>query len=167
MNMNFGIKKAALGGAAALAIAGGALFCCKNDDVKVSETPREIPVIHDPKQVKSQLDFEKACIHFGTGYPSDKVQAYDNAIASTNRAIVELRKKEVADSIDFVNNPNAESMNKYEDSRYVTSQYKEFAGWLNNQKAEEIAEKTAMAKAKATADSIAVEYAKELKNKNL
>lgn len=141
MNMNLGIRKMALGGIAALAIAGGALTSC-NKDKQEQELAPEISIEY----------------YRGIG-------DYDTALAIANKALLEARKKEVEDSTAFVKNPDRNTMEQYSTSFLHANWYKKIIKDIKSDIAYTDSVNAAQAKENARLDSIAVDFANKLKNK--
>ncbi|MCM1003670.1 MAG: hypothetical protein NC408_04940 [Candidatus Gastranaerophilales bacterium] len=141
--MNLGIRKIALGSVAALTIAGGALTACNNKTEKTTTTP-EVEAIQSLSDLRMMESLNLV-----------KEYDYDHAIDIFKSGLQENRKQEIADSTEFVNNPNKDTYRKYVSSKDITDAYKATLLTVKRDKAEYLAKEANVDEAiKAYADSL-------------
>lgn len=95
--MNLGIKKMALGGVAALAIAGGALSLTNCNKADKGENVNS------------------------TAITQEDVDNYHKALSNANKAYLEARQAEITDSLNYSKNPTTENYYKYLSSHSNTN----------------------------------------------
>lgn len=134
MKVNLGIRNFVLG--STLAIAGCVLTGCNNT------TTKEHVLSTNPEDIEQAMDLQK----------------YDVALEMANRGLLLARTKEIADSTEFVNNPNRYTMVKYNDSQINTEIYRDYISIITE-------EKEMLDNFNAFLDTVAVQYAEQLRNK--
>lgn len=116
-------SKMVLGEMIALAAAGGVLTsgCIRNN---------QINELDEDSKILSELVVVYA----------DSSKDYDPSIKAANEYFIKAREKEIADSIEFKNNPCRENLNKYKDSTKEANNYRKLINFLENGKAKLAAE---------------------------
>lgn len=133
--MNLTIKKVALGSVAALTIAGGALTSCKNKP----------EVTKEATETTTKLEETNTTV----------LEVFDAALETAKEKFAKARELEIADSTEFVNNPNRNTFDRYMQSKEKSNLDRLTISFLENEKAKQAAEEAKIDVAiKAYADSL-------------